>query len=295
VKRKHNFTMKTNLQILIAAPFIAFSMARASAQQPVPIDPQTGLPVQVQAIDAATGLPADGSPPFKDSGGAPTWIDPSWKDPNNIQSSVQFLDLPLSEVARYMRERFHDYFDVILPNPDQQSTPKNPATGLPETASGFDPTQIDIDLQLKNVTAGEIFSAMNMQFELNKSPYRWELTMNGPRPTALLRISPPLVPPPPPPPQPIRKVFYVGYMLGDYPGTNDTPKLAVISDTVRAAWTTTGIPPGKIDIYPPGQLLIVSGTQDQVDLAEQTLNAIGHKADYDHAHQPQGQPPVNSQ
>ena len=279
VKRKRKLTMKTKLQILIAVFSIVFSMETASAQQPppppTPINPVTGLPEPV-ANDPATGLPADGSPPFKDANGTATWIDPKWQDPNTVLPSVELRNIPLTEVAFQLREQFmralkRDYFDIIVPN-----------------APGFDPTQIFVDLRLKNVKASEIFSAMNLQFELNKSPLRWELTMNGSRPTALLReltqIAPPLQ---------NRKVFFVGDMLDDFSGTNDAAKLDSISDTIQHGWIITGIQPGVINTYPSGQLLIVSGNPDQVDLAEQTLRALKEKADYEHPRP--GPKPMNSQ
>ena len=272
--RKHKFTMKTKLPILLTVLFLAFSVAVASAQQPT-INPATGLPEPSPNIDSATGLPADGSPPFKDSNGSPTWIDPAWPDSGKFLPSVDFSQLPLSEVARYLREQFTNYFDIILPNPNAQGV--------------VDPTQIDIDLQLKNVTATEIFNAMNLQFELNKSPLRWELTLNGSRPTAIIRDLPGLASPEPPPPPQIRKVFYVGDMLDEYSGTNDLQKLNDISDTILNAWAATGIGGGTVNTYPSGQLLIVSGTSDQVDLAEQTVRALKDKAEYENSH-PRQQP-----
>lgn len=270
VKRKDKCTMKTKLQIFITVLSIVFSMAKASAQQPVPINPQTGLPEPVTQIDPATGLPADGSPPFKNTNGAATWIDPSWKDPDVVLPRIDFQNIPLTEVTRILQERFVsalkvDYFDIILPS----------------AAPGFDPTQIDVQLELKNVKASEIFSAMNLQFALNGSPLRWELTLNGSRPTAILRILPQLAHPAPPQ---IEKVFFVGDMLDQYPGTNDVEKLRKISDLVVRALGDAGIQVGKINNYPAGQLLIVSGTPDQVDLAEQTLRALKEKAEFEKTH-----------
>jgi hypothetical protein len=278
MKTKHIFIMKTKLQILVTVLSIVFLVARASGQQtalinsppppprPVPIDPQTGLPESGTDIDPATGLPADGSPPFKDANGSATWIDPAWKDSDKILPSFSIPGWPVTEAVNRLREQFTNDFDIILPS------------AIP----GFDPSQVNVDLELKNVKASEIFSAMNLQFELNQSPLRWELTLNGSRPTAILRNLPRLGPPPPPAPPQIRKVFSVAYMLGDYPGTNDLDKLNEISYTIIHVWGETGVRVGTVNTYPPGQLLIISGTADQVDLAEQTLRELGHKADYDH-------------
>lgn len=301
--------MKTKLQILTAVLSLIFSMAMAFAQQPavgttapatpMPINPQTGLPVGINPatglpngspnlaaqsprthteinpqtglpevvpdIDPATGLPADGSPPFKDSNGLPTWIAPSWEDPDKVLTSFRFSELPLSQMARTLQEQFTNSFDIIFPN-----TP------------GFDPTQIDVELELKNVKASEIFSAMNLQFELDKSPLRWELTRNGSRQTALLRDLPQLAPASMPLQN--RKVFFVGDLLDDYPETNDAGKLNDISEIIQNGLSVAGIRPGVIKTYPSGQLLIVSGTPDQVDFAEQTLRALKEKAEYDKSH-----------
>jgi hypothetical protein len=235
---------------------------------PTVVNPQTGLPEVVPQIDPATGLPANGSPPFKDSTGTPTWIDPSWSGPTNVLSSVRLEQLPLTEVVRYLREQFKNSFDIILPG----------------SSGSYDPSQTDVDLQLKDVTAAEIFSAMNLQFEIDKTPLRWELTLNGSRPTAMLRYLPQLVPPPPPPPPETRRVFYVGYLLDASPGTNEMAKLSDIANVIQATWDDTGMQRGKINLYPPGQLLIVSGNSDQVDLAEQTLIALKEKAASEKTH-----------
>jgi hypothetical protein len=273
VKRKQEFTMKTKLQILITVLSIVFSMARASGQPaayinsqsglPQPINPQTGLPEEVTKLDPATGLPADGSPPFKDTNGVATWIDPSWNDPGTVVMSVSWDDLPLSEVANQLREQFTNYFDIILPD-----SPRS------------DPTQYSVHLRLKNVRASEIFNAMNLEFELDNTPLRWELTTNGSRPTALLRYLPQLAPPPP---QQVRKIFFVGDIMDENSGTNEMKKLQSISAVIELAWVKTGMlaSGGGVDTYPSGQLLIVSGTPDQVDLAEQTLRALKEKAEFE--------------
>ena len=303
VKRQNEFIMKTKLHIPMTVLSIAFLLARASAQQlmesggeaggetttdsgpggshtttitrrsyldsraglpqavletsasrgPMVLDPRTGLPVSVPDIDPATGLPADGSPPFKDANGAATWIDPSWKDPNKALAKVNYLSLPLSEVANQLLTQYNNSFDIIFP-----------------TAS-VDPTQINVVLRLNNVKASEIFSAMNLQFELDNTPVRWELTLNGSRPTAILRSLPQLAPPQ------IRKVFFVGDILADYSGTNDEIKLDRISDTILHL----GAAGETVQKYIPGQLLIVSGTPDQVDLVDQTLRALKEKAEFD--------------
>ena len=49
-------------------------------------------------------------------------------------------------------------------------------------------------MRLKNVTASEVFNAMNIVFETENTPLRWELRMNGNRPAAVLYVLPDLLP-----------------------------------------------------------------------------------------------------
>src|SRR5438045_3114597 len=116
------------------------------------LDPATGLPVPTSRasrlssrsqseLDPNTGLPA---PPA-----LPPWKDPNWKDPDKVLPGLEFDGLPLGEVGKILRERFNDAFDVLFPNgwqhPSDPSTRVNPQTDFV------------IKMQLKNVTASEIF------------------------------------------------------------------------------------------------------------------------------------------
>jgi type II secretory pathway component GspD/PulD (secretin) len=188
----------------------------------------------------------------------------------------------LSEVAKSLSEQFKQQFDVLLPafrdgwQTDWQSEP--------------------INLRLKNVTASEIFSAMNLVFENNRTPLRWELKLNGHRQIALLRV---LVDPVQqvnplagtPTPEIKRRVYWVGNLIGDE--KNGGMTMDQIIKTVTDVWsmsepssngvTTSAqgveISGGKIQFHKDAQLLVVSGTPSQVDFVEQTLKALEQKAD----------------
>jgi hypothetical protein len=223
---------------------------------PVPINPATGLPMAAGPIDPVTGLPANGSPPFLDQNGSPTWIQQSWPDPAKVVSLHWPDGLPVSEVARYLQEQFTNTFDIIMP------------------ATVFDPTTVDVKLELKNVTASEIFRAMNMQFELDNTPLRWELTWNDSRPTALLRYLPQILPKAP---ETKRMVFFVGDLIGDEQSGGMT--MREIVQTITDIWGTAYGQPGVIQFYEPAQLVIVTGTIDQIEFIDQTLRALRQKVE----------------
>ncbi len=106
--------MKTKLplQIPIVLLILVAAMITASAQ-PAPkkapaVNPVTGLPASggVPLIDPTTGLPPAPAP----------WKDPNWPEPAKVLPNVNFPEgLPLSEVARYLREQFSNDFDVVIP------------------------------------------------------------------------------------------------------------------------------------------------------------------------------------
>jgi len=108
------------------------------------------------------------------------WKDPNWKDPDIVLPNFPPEDipaLPLSEIVVILKREFKDYFDVLLPLEHEYPIEYD----LDETA---------ISLHLKNVRASEFFNAMNLLFETENRPFRWQLLMNGNRPTAVLRVLP---------------------------------------------------------------------------------------------------------
>src|SRR5258706_1968478 len=170
--------MKSKLRILTPAAVMLgliatlttapATVARAADKKNV-VSPAPALPPP-PVIDPATGLPV--SPP------AP-WKDPNWKDPDKVLADFSYDGVPLEEVAKHLRDQFKDAFDVLIPNDWRH--PNNPGISI-------DPRTAPIKMQLKNVTASEAFNAMNLVFETENQPLRWELKMNGNRPTAVLRV-----------------------------------------------------------------------------------------------------------
>src|SRR6266850_1282291 len=134
------------LAVTIAFTTVTALVAPAADNNKSAAQPATGLPIP-QTIDPNTGLPLSPSP---------SWKDPNWKDPDKVLKEVTYDALPLGEVALQLRKEFHDAFDILIPNHWQH--PNNPAVSL-------EPQNLSIRMQLKNVTASEVFNAMNLMFE----------------------------------------------------------------------------------------------------------------------------------
>ena len=227
------------------------------AYQPAPpaIDPVTGM-----------GMKPPGKP----------WKDENWKDPDKVLPEVSYDGKQLYWVARNLREEFKDAFDVIIPRSWQDPN----ASGWHDPnipVEPLEPGANSITMHLKNVTASEVFNAMNMIFEGENSPYRWELRMNGKRPTAILRVLPQLLPAPQnlqPPPKLVRTVFFVGDFIGDKSGGMSIEQLA---KTVTEIYRMSGQFNATISFHEAAQLLIVSGTDDDIQFIQRTLSAIRSK------------------
>jgi hypothetical protein len=282
-------TMKSKLQIqALAASFILLvSLAATSAQPLAPdprgpyTDPATGLPIApVPAASAGnpqhrlqhfTNLPAVAPAPIDPATGlplpppAPPWMDDNWSDPNIVLTNVSYDGLPLSEVARDLRERFKGQFD-ILP--------------MPKTFDREWGNEITFQLQLKNVRASEVFNAMNLVFENDRTPVRWELKASG-HPLVLLRVLPEAAPQPAPEnthQATPRMVYFVGNLVGDEKSGGMT--MEQIIKTIEEIWPADlGKPEEVIQFHKEAQMLIVNGTRIQVDFIQQTLQALGRKAD----------------
>lgn len=212
------------------------------------------------AVDPATGLPLP----------APPWKDPNWKDPEKVLAEVAYDGLPLTEVAKDLRKQFKDAFDVLIPNSWQN--PYNPAATI-------EPGSFPVKMQLKNVSASEVFNAMNTVFDIENTPLRWELQLNGKRPTAVIRVLPGLVPanqPQPPPHQPTRMVFFVGDLLSDEKsgGMSINQLVTTVSEVYKMSY---GSPEGVLQFHKEAQLLIITGEVDQIQFIQQTLNALKQK------------------
>jgi hypothetical protein len=280
--KKNNYTMKSklHLQSLAAILFLIVSLGTAPAQKgpgaPPAVDPNTGLPLPqartLPAIDPVTGLPQSQPTP---------WKDPNWKDPDIVLTNV-YYEIPLSEVVRHLQEQFKGCFDVLTPvNPDWDA----------------DWQSIAIRLQLKNVTASEVFNAMNLVFENDRTPLRWELKLNGKRPTALLRVlaqpspknPPPVIDPttglPIPPPETKRGVYFVGNLLGDEKSGGMTMEQLVqtLSEVHQMSFGSEG----GLQFHKQAQLVIVTGTDAEVEFIGNTLTALKQKEELDAARKAQ--------
>jgi hypothetical protein len=210
-------------------------------------------------------------------------MDPEWKDPDIVLTNVFYDGLPLNEVARDLRERFKNSFDVL-------------ANGNGD----IDPAAVMIRLQLKNVTASEVFNAMNLVFENDRTPLRWELKLNGKRPTALLRVLaepspkyPPLaiidpttgLPVQPAPSETKRGVYFVGNLLGDEKSGGMTMEQLV--QTLSEVRQIGFGPEGGLQFHKKAQLIIVTGTDDEITFIGNTLTALTQKKELDAARKAQ--------
>lgn len=282
-KLEINSIMKSKLQfrILAAIFFLIVSLGAASAQKgpgsPPAVDPNTGLPLPqampLPAMNPVTGLPIP--QPFR-------WIDDDWLTSSesfatNVLPNVFYDNLPISEVARDLRKQFHNEFDVLLPQGWQN--PNN-------STESIDLQGTPVRLQLKNVTAAEVFNAMNLLFESENTPLHWKLTANGHRPTAVLRVLPQLLPAAQmsPPQETMRMVYFVGDLIGTEKSAGMT--MDQIVKTVSEVWRMTyGSPGEEIQFHKDAQLLIVKGTADQIMFVERTLKAMHAKVELERSRQ----------
>jgi hypothetical protein len=197
-----------------------------------------------------------------------------WNGPTKIVSEILYDNLPITEVGEDLRKRFSDAFDVLYPIGS-------------ESDGGWDWRNALVGLRLKNVTAMEIFNAMNLVFETAKTPLRWELIQNGNRPTALLRslydrpagVDPTTGLPVGAPPPPIRPmVYFVGDLLGDPKDGGMT-----FEQVIKTVSEVCNIPAigDRLSVHPQAQLLVVRGTPDEIAFVRQTLSALEAKAHMD--------------
>jgi hypothetical protein len=253
------------LCLLIASPFISNAADRRREQRAaVPAGAPAPQPLR---MDPATGLPIPPPPP---------WIDANWQEPDKVLPQVSFDGLPLAEIARYLREQFKDAFDIIIPSGWMDNA---------EQPRSVDQGSFTIKLQLKNVRASEIFNAMNIVLEGENNPVRWELKMNGNRPTAVLRYLPDLLPqrailPTPEPPQ--RSITFVGDLLGDEKagGTSIEQLVKTISEVYEMSYGKSK-KSNLVQFHKEAQLIVVNGTREQLKFIQETLGALRTKASLD--------------
>jgi hypothetical protein len=282
--------MKSKLQTSMAIFLLLISLGAVLAQErqvpprPAPVapamtpSPPTFAYPAVPMIDPTTGLPIPQP--------VPEWKDPNWKDPDITLTNVSYDNLPISEIANDLREQFKHYFDILISagwnDPDHPNR---------ET---MDPQQWQMKLQLRNVTASELFHAMNLVFETQNAPLRWELTMNGKRPMAVLRVIPELLAPAPPPPgfdpttglpitsPPVERkkpmVFFVGDLIGDEKSGGMT--MSQIADTLSEINKMAYGGDLFIGFHKEAQVVIVRGTDEQIAFVQNMLQALKQKMGY---------------
>lgn len=196
--------------------------------------------------------------------------------PANEVSEVNYNQLPVGEVAKNMKQMFKNEFDILLPPGGQ--------------GGNLDYNNCFIDLNLKNVTAAEIFNAINLVFQAGNTPFRWELITNGHRPTALLRplaenpdtpaIDPttglPMSSPVRPPEKPM--VFFVGDLLGDprdgFMTMDDV--LGTVTDLCRSSNV-----PASVSGHQGAELIVARGTENDLKFVQDTLTALRQKVKLD--------------
>jgi hypothetical protein len=267
--------MKSKLKLSAGIVLVFISSQLCSLAQPMGawgVNPATGLPnLAPPQIDPTTGQPI---PPASSE-----WKDENWKDPNIILTNVNFDGLPISEVASFIRQQFKEQFDLLLPQGGISPGSLNQRTGLPTGEEGVNCNDLPVKLRLKNVTASELFNAMNLLFEDDSMPLRWELKVNGNRQVALLRILTQPMPAAPPAPAPAveRRVYFVGSLIGDE--KNGGMSMEQIIKTVTDVWKMADAPGGNIQFHKEAQLLVVSGTPSQIDFMEQTLKALTQRVE----------------
>lgn len=272
--------MRTKLKIsAVIVLLITSAVSLTRAQAPLgsgamAVNPGVGFAGGPPAVDPATGQPVSQ---------AENWKDSNWHDPDIVLTNVNFDGLPLTEVALYVREQFKNQIDVILPTAGSPPGGLNQRTGLP-----MGPESIDVNasyavrLQLKNVSASELFNAMNLLFENDATPLRWELKLVGKRQMAFLHVliqpmPAPTAPPAAPAPATQRRVYFVGNLIGDE--KNGGMTMEQIISTVVDVGKMAGVNGGNLQFHKDAQLIIVSGSPDQIDFMEQTLKALAQKED----------------
>jgi hypothetical protein len=174
--------------------------------------------------------------------------EPAWKDPGTIIKDIEFTKTKLSEVSDFIRKATNDKIDVFVP-----------------TEAG----DMTVSVRLKDVTATEAFNAMNQLFEAGNTFARWQLVMNGNRPTAVLNVNQTK-------PKEVyqRSVVYVGDLVGD--GKDGTFPLNKIVDTIHEVTHISGGASQRFRIYTheATQLLIVCGTADEIKFVRATIEEL---------------------
>lgn len=223
-------------------------------------------------LDPATGQAAP----------AEQWLSSDWAGPTSRLATFDVNDMPLTDVAKNLRSQFKESFDLIIP--DGWKSPGNPDVS-------FDLNTVMVTLRMKNVSALELFSAMNLEFETENSPVRWELKNNvQQRPLAILHIIPALVPGvwgagTARPAEKKSMVYFVGDLLDNRPGNGQGPFGGGPSDTMDKLFDTVSSTynlayqshTDELKYHKEAQLIVVTATPDRIAFVQSTLAALRDK------------------
>lgn len=266
--------MKTKTKKLLIPLLACLGIAGAVpllAQNGVVADPTSSAPQALPAPgSSATVAVAVTQEAYSSS--PTTVIDEGWKTAavfNKPSGNWISENLPVTEFTRILQDSTQKAFDVIYPN---------------ASAGDFDIANLSVQLSLKNATVIEAFQAMNLQFELNgpSTPVRWELILNGTRPTAILRVQKDNNPKTAAQPRKTN-VIYIGNLINANSSLSDFGKTSdFVVRTIQNILKIQGKPQIRIETFPEGELLVVvDATQEQLDTVRQVTSALQTKASSD--------------
>jgi hypothetical protein len=260
LKRSLFFVAGLLFLAVMVLTFVRVAQARDNPEPPHPPEP----------MPAAGGLGGGMGGPV---GGIPQAPAPTWPSFGKTLPDFQLNGLPIGEVSRVLQSEFKGAFDILVPN----------SYHVGDTM--VDAANLMVSLQLKNVEAPEIFNAMNTYFEINEIPVRWDLTLNGNRPTAVLRSLTPLPQmPPSPPQQEQRLIIFVGDLIATdkSSGMSMDQLVRTLTDVYTMSFHSPPAP-GVIQCHKEAQLIVASGKIAELRLVQETLSALREKVRLDNA------------
>ena len=217
-------------------------------------------------------------------------VPPEWKVKAEIPDFISD-NLPLVEVSRNLQAQCQQQFDVLIPKDPVPVAPQPSPDGIPPPPELLTNPwgATSIGLRLNNVNVIEVFQAMNMLFEIERKPLRWELVMNGRRPVAVLHeleSAPPSAVPaggtqtPPSNLAISRSVVFVGDLLGgpDSGGMKPDTLCEILKETVGNMFPASSTP--KIQFHRAAELLVLSGTDEELRFMKDVLQALKEKSNH---------------
>lgn len=213
--------------------------------------------------------------------GGESWPAPAWTDTGIVLTNVSFQNLPLSEVVGFLRQRFNQGFDVILPQNYRAAPGERPVS---------DANAVGITLTLKNAGAEDVFNAMNTYFEINGTALHWELSLPNGRRLAVLRPTLPGAAPGPAESQ--HMIFFVGDLLGN--GKSGGMTIVEVAKTVTDVHNMSfpnASPDTVISCYREGELIVATGSPAELQVVSDTIRALRDKIRWDVARNQPSPPP----